>query len=64
MVLLKLVDVYDPRRYWLALHPDIGKPIGGVKQMHDSLKLYLRVDVKLLLFRKKTISIQAGFKVT
>ena len=21
-------------RYWLALHPDIGKPIGGVKQMH------------------------------
>ena len=22
------------RRYWLALHPDIGKPIGGVKQMH------------------------------
>ena len=23
-----------PRRYWLALHPDIGKPIGGVKQMH------------------------------
>ena len=22
------------RRYWLALHPDIEKPIGGVKQMH------------------------------
>ena len=22
------------RRYWLALHPDIRKPIGGVKQMH------------------------------
>ena len=21
-------------RYWLALHPDIRKPIGGVKQMH------------------------------
>ena len=21
-------------RYWLALHPDIHKPIGGVKQMH------------------------------
>ena len=26
----------DPssRRYWLALHPDIRKPIGGAKQMH------------------------------
>ena len=24
----------SPRRYWLALHPDILKPIGGVKQMH------------------------------
>ena len=23
-----------PHRYWLALHPDIRKPIGGVKQMH------------------------------
>ena len=21
-------------RYWLALHPDIRRPIGGVKQMH------------------------------
>ena len=24
----------SPNRYWLALHPDIRKPIGGVKQMH------------------------------
>lgn len=24
----------SPHRYWLALHPDIRKPIGGVKQMH------------------------------
>ena len=24
----------SPRRYWLALHPDIQKPIGGAKQMH------------------------------
>jgi glycosyltransferase involved in cell wall biosynthesis len=23
-----------PCRYWLALHPDISRPIGGVKQMH------------------------------
>ena len=23
-----------PYRYWLALHPDIARPIGGVKQMH------------------------------
>ena len=23
-----------PRRYWLALHPDVARPIGGVKQMH------------------------------
>ena len=23
-----------PYRYWLALHPDIPRPIGGVKQMH------------------------------
>ena len=23
-----------PFRYWLALHPDIHRPIGGVKQMH------------------------------
>lgn len=22
------------RRYWLAIHPDIAKPIGGVKQIH------------------------------
>ena len=21
-------------RYWLSLHPDIKRPIGGVKQMH------------------------------
>ena len=21
-------------RYWLALHPDVARPIGGVKQMH------------------------------
>ena len=26
--------MYSRRRYWLALHPDINKPIGGVKQMH------------------------------
>ena len=24
----------NPRRYWLALHPDVRKPIGGAKQMH------------------------------
>ena len=24
----------NKRRYWLALHPDIRKPIGGAKQMH------------------------------
>ena len=24
----------DAPRYWLALHPDVRKPIGGVKQMH------------------------------
>ncbi len=24
----------SPRRYWLALHPDVRKPIGGAKQMH------------------------------
>ena len=24
----------DSYRYWLALHPDIRRPIGGVKQMH------------------------------
>ena len=23
-----------PKRYWIALHPDIKKPIGGVKQIH------------------------------
>ena len=23
-----------PRRYWLALHPDLPRPIGGVKQVH------------------------------
>ena len=24
----------SPRRYWFAIHPDIRKPIGGVKQIH------------------------------
>jgi glycosyltransferase involved in cell wall biosynthesis len=24
----------DSPRYWLALHPDVDRPIGGVKQMH------------------------------
>lgn len=24
----------NPLRYWLALHPDVKRPIGGVKQMH------------------------------
>jgi glycosyltransferase involved in cell wall biosynthesis len=27
-------DPAAPCRYWLALHPDISRPIGGVKQMH------------------------------
>ena len=25
---------HPPRRYWLALHPDVPQPIGGVKQVH------------------------------
>ena len=28
------VNLAAPCRYWLALHPDISRPIGGVKQMH------------------------------
>lgn len=24
----------NSKRYWLALHPDVARPIGGVKQMH------------------------------
>jgi glycosyltransferase involved in cell wall biosynthesis len=27
-------DPASPCRYWLALHPDLERPIGGVKQMH------------------------------
>ena len=26
--------ISHPFRYWLALHPDIRRPIGGAKQMH------------------------------
>ena len=31
-------------RYWLALHPDLKKPIGGVKQMHRLAESLLRIN--------------------
>ncbi len=39
-----------PYRYWLALHPDIPRPIGGVKQMHRFAEAlnYLGRDVKII----------------
>ena len=39
-----------PYRYWLALHPDIPRPIGGVKQMHRFAEAlnYLGRDVKIV----------------
>ena len=30
-------------RYWLALHPDLPKPIGGVKQMHRLAESLLKI---------------------
>ena len=31
-------------RYWLALHPDLQKPIGGVKQMHRLAESLLKIN--------------------
>ena len=53
----------SPRRYWLALHPDIGKPIGGVKQMHRLAELYLRVDEATIIQEKDDFH-PGWFKVT
>ena len=32
--------------YWLALHPDVVRPIGGVKQMHRLAEALVRSIVK------------------
>ena len=43
----------SPRRYWLALHPDIRKPIGGVKQMHRFAEALMRCGRQATLIQEK-----------
>ena len=46
----------SPRRYWLALHPDIRKPIGGAKQMHRFAEALKSCGRRAILIQE-----QAGF---
>ena len=48
------------QRYWLALHPDVKGPIGGVKQMHRLAEGLRVVGVKPRLFKTARISTRAG----
>ena len=41
------------RRYWLALHPDIHKPIGGVKQMHRFAEALTRCGRQATLIQER-----------
>ena len=43
----------DPRRYWLALHPDIRKPIGGAKQMHRFAEALMLCGRQATLIQEK-----------
>ena len=43
----------NPRRYWLALHPDIRKPIGGAKQMHRFAEALMRCGRKATLIQER-----------
>ena len=40
------------RRYWLALHPDIRKPIGGAKQMHRLAEALMRCGRQATLIQE------------
>ena len=42
-----------PRRYWLALHPDIRKPIGGAKQMHRFAEALMRCGRKATIIQER-----------
>jgi glycosyltransferase involved in cell wall biosynthesis len=42
-----------PRRYWLALHPDIRKPIGGAKQMHRFAEALTRCGRQATLIQER-----------
>ena len=44
------------RRYWFPLHPDITKPIGGVKQVHRLAEALIRLGREAVLVQE-----QAGF---
>ena len=41
------------RRYWLALHPDINKPIGGAKQMHRFAEALMRCGRETTLIQER-----------
>ena len=42
-----------PRRYWLALHPDLRKPIGGAKQMHRFAEALVRCGRQATLIQER-----------
>ena len=42
------------RRFWLALHPDIQKPIGGVKQMHRLAESLCRHNLHATIIQDKS----------
>ena len=52
----------NKRRYWLALHPDIRKPIGGAKQMHRFAEALMHCGREATNQGRLT-STQAGLKV-
>ena len=45
---------HPPRRYWLALHPDLAQPIGGVKQMHRLAEALLAAGREATLIQQSS----------
>ena len=41
------------RRYWLAIYPDIRKPIGGAKQMHRFAEALMRCGRQATLIQEQ-----------
>ena len=51
------------QRYWLALHPDVKGPIGGVKQMHRLAEALMRYGREATIIQDST-NFHPGWFVT
>ena len=53
-----------PYRYWLALHPDIRRPIGGVKQVHRLAEALNHFGRKATIIQEDASFHMVGSQVT